>query len=966
MSESAPSFGVLGALEVCRDGEPVRLPRGRRRAVLAALLARAGQPVPADTLIDAAWRDELPADPGSALYTVVSRLRAVLGGDVLRTGPAGYVIVPQPGALDADRFEALRARAAAAGGARAVALLDEALGLWRGPAYAEFADRDFARPEAVRLDELRLVTIEDVAERCLQLGAVDRAAASLEELIAGHPLRERARGLLMTALYHAGQPTRALQQYRDYRELLVSELGLDPSPALQDLQRRILGHRMAAVPRPPLAAPAWLTTSTAYVGREDDTGALLESVTAHRLVTVTGPGGVGKTRLVAEALGSLSERLGLPVTVIELAAIGAGQADTKVAAALGLGAAAAVRAAVTEYLSISAGLLVLDNCEHVLDDVCPLVEEILRRCPGIRVLATSRRRLGLAGEQALPLGPLPVPDPDLPERAAMTAAVRLFTDRVRRARPSFVLTEEALGAVADISRQLDGLPLALELAATRAATLGLAAVLDRLDRLDLLGEDGQLRAVIDWSYRLLPPAERQLLSVLSVFGAGFDLETAEQVAGPLVKGSVPLALARLTDSSLVAMSQDGSRTGYRLLMIVRAFAAEQLAGAGHEPMARLAHARWVASVVEHAAQQATGPRCAAAVAEVIRIRGDVAAAVRWSLDCGHPDLAARITGNLRLCTHWRPDASLLELSVEVARHAAVRESPAAALAMAAGGMAACDTGALDEAVRLGAEALERAVGADERFLALLCLGIATLYRGEHSRSASLWQQIAADTRLPAARRADGYASLALLCCYAGDLPTAREHAASARTAVDVTGASGCQAFTTYAAAEVTLPDHPEEGVQLLRAATGEAEATHANQVITVARIALASALTRLGRKTEAVALFPPLLDQAYRDGNWPQLWTALRILAELLVSLDRHEAAAVLLAAARESPSAPALSGSDIDRYRQLDELISQRTGTRVLGQITELARALPRAQVVDRARATLDLLSRPPAPADG
>jgi hypothetical protein len=226
--------------------------------------------------------------------------------------------------------------------------------------------------------------------------------------------------------------------------------------------------------------------------------------------------------------------------------------------------------------------------------------------------------------------------------------------------------------------------------------------------------------------------------------------------------------------------------------------------------------------------------------------------------------------------------------------------------------------------------------------------------------------IAADTRLPAARRADGYASLALLTCYAGDLPTAREHAASARTAAQVTGASGCQAFTTYATAEVALPDNPEEGVQLLRAAIGEAEATRANQVITVARIALAAALTRLGRKSEAVALFPPLLDQAYRDGNWPQLWTALRILAELLVSLDRHEAAAVLLAAARESPSAPALSGSDIDRYRQLEEMISQRTGSRVLGQITELARALPRAHVIDRARATLDLLSRPPAPADG
>lgn len=953
------TFGVLGALQVCRDREPVGLPRGRRRAVLAALLVRAGRPVPADALIEAAWANEPPADPGSALHTVVSRLRAVLGDDVLRTEPAGYLLAVQPGALDADMFEALRGRAAEAGGGRAVALLDQGLGLWRGPAYAEFADRDFARPEAVRLDELRLVTVEDVAERCLQLGMVDRVVTSLEALVAGHPLRERARGLLMTALYHAGQPSRALEYYREYHELLVNELGLDPAPVLQDLQYRILGHRMTAVPRSVVAPPEWLATPTAYVGREDDTRALLGAVAAHRLVTVTGPGGVGKTRLVAEALASLSASLSLPATVVELASIGAGQVDTKVTAVLGLGATTAVRAAVIEYLSISACLLVLDNCEYVLDDVGSLAEELLLRCPGIRVLATSRRRLGLAGEQVMPLGPLAVPDPDAPERAALSAAVRLFADRLRRVQPSFVLTAEGLGTVAATCRRLDGLPLAIELAATRAATLGLAAVRDRLDAsLDLLGEDGQLRAVVDWSYRLLAPAERQLLNILAIFGADFDLDAAEQVAGPVIEGSVPLALASLADASLVAAHHDGSRAGYRLLMIVRAFAAEQLSAGGQEPMARLAHARWVASVVQRAAQQATGPGCAEAMAELIRIQPDAAGAVRWSLDCGQPGLAALITGNLRLCTHWRPDADMLDLSLEAARHAAVRGSAAAALALAAGALAACDTGDLGEAERLGTDALQQAARADERFLALLSLGIATLYRGEHDRSASLWQQVAADTTLAPARRVDGYASLALLSCYTSDYPRAREHARSARTAAQVAGASSCRAFAAYAAGEVALLDNLEEGAQLLRAAASEAESTHATQVITVARIALASALTRLGRDSEALAIFPPLLDQAYRDGNWPQLWTALRILAELLARLDRHETAALLLAAARESPSAPALSGSDIDRYHDLEELISQHTGIRVLGQITELARALPRAHVIDRARATLDTLS--------
>jgi DNA-binding SARP family transcriptional activator len=385
VGEVAPTFGVLGALEVCRDGVPVPLPGGRRRAVLAALLVRAGRPVPADALVDAAWGDDLPADPRPALHTVLSRLRGALGDGVLRTGPAGYLLDAGPGALDAVRFEALRARAAGTPAAQAAALLDEALALWRGPAYAEFADREFARPEAVRLDELRLATVEDRAELSLELGEVTPAVTTLDALLAGHPLRERARGLLMTALYHAGQPTEALERYRDYRTLLAAELGLDPSPALRDLQFRILGHSLPAAPPPAHrqvpAAAAWLIASTAFVGRDDDTAALLDAVGTHRLVTVTGTGGVGKTRLVAEALGSLTERYGLPVTVTELAGATAGQTDGALAVALGLGATAAVRTAVLEYLSISAGLLVLDNCEHVLGDVRALAEEILRRCP---------------------------------------------------------------------------------------------------------------------------------------------------------------------------------------------------------------------------------------------------------------------------------------------------------------------------------------------------------------------------------------------------------------------------------------------------------------------------------------------------------------------------------------------------------------------------------------------------------
>jgi tetratricopeptide (TPR) repeat protein len=236
-----------------------------------------------------------------------------------------------------------------------------------------------------------------------------------------------------------------------------------------------------------------------------------------------------------------------------------------------------------------------------------------------------------------------------------------------------------------------------------------------------------------------------------------------------------------------------------------------------------------------------------------------------------------------------------------------------ALALAAGGLAACDTGELAEAERLGGQALRRAAGPAERFLALLCLGIATLYRGDHDRSAMWWEQIAASTDFPPAHRADGHASLALLACYHADPAAAREHAQQARVAAEAAGASGYQAFATYAAGEVALLENPQTGIMLLRAAAAQADRTGATQVVTVARIALASALTRLGRHGEALALFHPLLDQTRREGNWPQLWTSLRILAELLANLDRHETAAILLTAARQSPSAPAVSGSDVD-----------------------------------------------------
>lgn len=693
---------------------------------------------------------------------------------------------------------------------------------------------------------------------------------------------------------------------------------------------------------------------------------LVDAVVRHGLVTVTGTGGVGKTRLLAEVLPALRDRLGLPAAVVELAAVTPGQVGTALAVALGIGAGAdAPREAVLEYLSITATLLVLDNCEHVLDECRTLAVAVQRHCPGVRVVATSRHRLGPAHEQVLPLEPLPTPEPGATaDRVELTAAGRLFADRVRRVRPSFALTGDTLPAVAEICRRLDGLPLALELAATRAATLGVEPVRERLgSSLDLLGEDGRdrhrsLRAVLEWSYGLLEPGQRHLLAVLSVFDGDFELDAAEHVAGRDGAAPVAVGLARLVEASLVSAHDVTGATRYRLLETVRAFAGERLSEAGTEHEARLRHLLWVRLTAEEAARDAAGPTGAAALARLTRVRTNLTAAVRWALRSGHPEPAGWITGSLALCLHWSPDAQLYDLMREVAHEPAVRQTRAAALALGAGAYAAIERGELDLGEQLATEALQHASEPVESYLAMLARGVATVYRGQQERSQAWFKPVLTLDGLPPAYRAETHATLALLAGYGGDLPAAREHAAQARAGAEAAGADNTRAFAGYATGETLLLEDAEAAIPVLREAVAHADRSGAAHVAAVARIALLSALTRLGRHAEALDLAAPLLHDELRTGSWPQLWTTVRILAELLVPLDRCETAALLLAAAQAAPAAPTIRGDDVERYRALDARIAQHLGPNLVDRITALARTLPRTRVVDRALTAVDELS--------
>ena len=946
--DAAPVFRVLGTLKADRGGSCLPMPSRRQRALLAALLIRAGRPVPADELIEAAWGERLPDHPKAALQTVLSRLRTALGAELISASISGYQLNVTADGVDALRFEALRERAAHAPDAAAAGLLDAALALWRGPAYAEFADRDFASAEAVRLNELRAATIEDYADLSLRSGRPADAIARLATLQASEPWRDRCVELLMRALGGSGRAAEALQVYGRHRRGLAAEFGLDPSPALQDLQARILRNELPEAPRPAPRPPRWFAVVSPFVGRGTEMAALAGAVRSNRLVTVTGIGGIGKTRLVAESLGELAAQLEMPVAVAELGTVPAGRVDAAVAAALGVDVRDGIpRAAVSEYLGAGSQLLVIDNCEHVLTDARELIEALLHACPQVRIIATSRHRLGLRDEQVLPLDPLLTQAADMPaESLRDTAPVRLFTDRMRRVRPALPATAQTVALSAEICRRLDGVPLAIELAAAQAAAIGLAPVLDRLGDLDVLADaDGGMRAVLGRSWTLLTRSEQELLARLSVFADGFDLDAAEHAGGP----AAAVRLARLVEASLLHVTHEQGQARYRMLAIVRAFAAECLADGA---AARTAHARWIRDLAQAAAADVRAGGAGGPLHRLLAYRADLLTAVRGTLDAGEIELAGAITAALGWCSHWVRDGELLKLARDVARDPRLPGTPVAALAGASGALHAAELGDLEEAHRLGTQALATASTSEELCLALTALGVTCVYRGEHTESMRHWHRLLGLPAVPAPLRVDAHATFALLACFRSDQAAARQHAEQALAAARDAGPVG--AFATYTMGEVRLREDPAAAVEILKLAVSQAEAGRTAQIAEVARIALTSALVRLGRHDEALRVFPDLLHQLRRRGGWPQLWTSLRILAELLAELGRPHDAALLLASASADPSAPPVTGDDIPRYRELQRRITGQIGPGAQQQLADQAALLPRAQVLDRALGAL------------
>ncbi|PXY34931.1 hypothetical protein BAY59_05465 [Prauserella coralliicola] len=642
-------FGILGPLDVRGpDDAPVPVGGPKVRALLGLLLLDPGRVVGTERLVYGIYGESPPPNTANALQSQVSRLRHALPGLVERH-PGGYRLAVAPDDVDAARFERLAREGgdALAEGEHAAAakLLHEALALWRGPVFADLPV--LAEGPSARLAELRLTAVEDRVEAELGLGDPVPLVTELRGLVADHPLRERLRVLLVHALHAAGRRAEALAAFDDARRHLADELGVDPSPELAQAHLAVLRAERPPVPRR-IGVPEPFTS---FVGRTAELDRLTGLFSTSRLVTLTGPGGTGKTRLAIEAARAYRGE----VCFVELAPLDDGDDPAQaVLDALGLRQAALAtrlrgRSPAAERLVNALAerelLLVLDNCEHLVDAAAALAGELLQGCPDLRILATSREGLGITGEALCPVPQLGLPPPEATAADALGyPAVRLFAERAAAVSPGFAVDAERVRAVVRICRALDGLPLAIELAAARVRSLPVEEVAARLDdRFRLLSRGSRaaaprhrtLRAVVEWSWDLLDDEERALARRLTVFSGGATIEAARQVCG-LEPAVVPEVLSSLTEKSLVELGGDGR---YRMLETMRAFGAERLAEAGERDRLHHAHAAYFLGLAGAAGRHLLTAAQLEWLRKLDDEHDDLHAAVRWTT---HADTATAL------------------------------------------------------------------------------------------------------------------------------------------------------------------------------------------------------------------------------------------------------------------------------------------------------------------------------------
>lgn len=673
-------FKILGQLEVSREGVPVDLGPPRQRALLARLLISAGEVVTADRLVEDLWPGHVPETARHALHVYVSRLRNALGPDRLRLEHrgAGYCLRLDPHELDAYRFEQLVAagRAALIRGdpQSAQAHLSAALSMWRGSVLADTADEAFVRAEAVRLNEIRITALEQRVAADLELGHHAELVEELQDLVARHPYRERFWEQLMLTLYRCGRQAEALRVFQTARTRLAEELGIDPGPALLHLEEQILTHdpalSLSGAPDPGTIPNNLPLQRTSFIGRKKELELGRELLAKSRLITLIGPPGSGKTRTAIRLAADHTAGFPHGSFFIPLAAVtDVGLIAGAISQTLGLREVPGETPleGLKAHLHDRRALLLLDNFEQIIEGA-PLIGELLDAAPDIKIMVTSRSRLGISGEQEFPIPPLTVPPahplPDL-ETLSTYDAIALFLARARASDPSFDLDAANAAAVAEIAMRLDGLPLAIELAAARIRLLGPQDLADRLGGglavltgtpADAVGRHRTLRQAIAWSYDLLPLDEQVLFRRLGIFH-GFTLEAATNVAD-LSETEVLDGVDSLLSKSLLYRLVGSGKTRFAMLETLREFALEKLGSAGEENEVAERHALHFCHLAEATERQLTSETQHSATEKLSQEMDNIRSALRYACDSAHPDLGLLLAGCI--WRFWQSSGRLTE------------------------------------------------------------------------------------------------------------------------------------------------------------------------------------------------------------------------------------------------------------------------------------------------------------------
>ena len=918
---------LLGPIRAVGENGPLPLRGKTARTVLARLALSAGSVVSVDQLTDALWHEDPPLDPLLSLRSIISRLRTQLGRNAIVTNGSGYRL--DPVLVDVDLATIEDALKTTGPGHNDPEKLAAKLELWNGDALTDVAWTPAFEPERARIDELRSLLVDRYHEAMLEHGRAAETLPDLERDAASAPLRESTLLLLMRALEACGRTPDALRAGEQYRSRLVEETGLDPSAAHEALTRALLassdgsnGPRpdqepIVALP-PILPRTTWVPPDTPFVGRESELADLGELVASRRLVTISGPGGVGKTRLVTEFMAKDGSAPDGVVEMVSLAALDRSSVvDTAVATAFGIEVSSTeALQALAARLSARTTTVVLDNCEHVLSSVRLLVQHLLRDVEDLRIITTSRHRLGLPDEVILDVGPLAVPNTN----ALGSAPMRLFMDRVDRSARTMAVSEQDRVVAADICRLVDGLPLALELAAARVAMFGFDGLRRRLvDGLAIPGspvaDDDRRQATIEstvvWSLALLSPKARDLFDDLSVFPSWFDLAGLEQVAE---NQDVIDAFGEIVDSSLVVVDHD--RPAYRLLEPVRQVAARQI-DQDRQDLIISRYLAWVTSIVDKIDENWIADDRAAAQQLIISHRADI----RWSLNhlAGRSDANShgRITYVLARALADRPDVDIIDLC-----RVDVGPSLEGELARC---MLAWHQGDLDTFAEMAGD-IETRIDADNPlwnyFQWIRAAGC--LYLGDVEATTDAASIAATDERGYASMRSESVALWALGLLYDG-----RQEEAAAVLADNehILRQSGSGGFVAYTRAEVVAADNPEQAISYLAESSMQSAAATAtfNQRLTdVSRLVLLIAAERAAEATTSALQLIPELTQT---GTYPQAWTAMRHIAALLGQVGHPEQGLLVLDSAISDPSAPAVTGDATEAEERLRSRLTAEIG---------------------------------------